>query len=96
MVKRITLQNGFKCSIDDQRLDDMELLEDLVEVDEGNILKLPAVIDKILGVEQKKKLYNKLRDKKTGIVSSEVVAEAFQELMERMSEADAEDATKNS
>lgn len=96
MVREITLQNGFKCSIDDQRLDDMELLEDLVEVDEGNVMKLPAIIDKILGVAQKKKLYNKLRDKKTGTVSSIAVAEALQEIMESMGEVDAEDTAKNS
>ncbi len=96
MVREITLQNGFKCSIDDQRLDDMELLEDLVEVDEGNVMKLPAVIDKILGVEQKKKLYNKLRDKKTGTVTSVAVADALQEIMEGMNEVDAEDTVKNS
>lgn len=96
MVRKITLQNGFKCSIDDQRLDDMELLEDLVEVDEGNVMKLPAVINKILGVEQKKKLYDKVRDKKTGTVSSIAVADALQEIMETMSEQDAEDAAKNS
>ena len=96
MVREITLQNGFKCSIDDQRLDDMELLEDLVEVDEGNVMKLPAVIVKILGVEQKKKLYNKLRDKKTGTVTSVAVADALQEIMEGMNEVDAEDTVKNS
>lgn len=96
MVKKITLQNGFKCEIDDQRLDDMELLEDLVAVDKGDVLKLPAIIEKILGVEQKKKLYDKVRDKKTGTVSSIAVADALQEIMETMSEQDAEDAAKNS
>ena len=56
MLKKGTLKNGFKFTIDDARLDDMELLEDLVAVDNGNVLVLPAVINKMLGETQKKRL----------------------------------------
>lgn len=96
MVKKITLKNGFKCSINDNRFDDMELLEDLAEVDKGNVLLLPDVISRILGEDNKKKLYDKVRDKKTGIVSSIAVGDALQEIIEAMSEDDPEDVTKNS
>lgn len=96
MVKKITLQNGFKCTIDDKRLDDMELLEDLAEVDKGNILALPGVFIRILGVEQKNKLYDKIRDKKTGIVSSESAGNALQEIVEALNANDQEDTAKNS
>lgn len=96
MKKKITLQNGFRCTVDDARFDDMELLEDLAEVDNGNILKLPDVISKMIGAENKKKLYDTVRDKKTGIVSSVAVGDALQEIIEAMSEEDPEDSVKNS
>ena len=96
MVKKGVLKCGFKFSINDSHLDDMELLEDLVEIDKGDILKLPAAITKLLGETQKKKLYDKLRDKKTGVVSSTSVGEALQEMFEIMNENDPEDTAKNS
>lgn len=96
MKKKITLQNGFRCTVDDAWVDDMELLEDLAEVDNGNILKLPGVISKMIGAENKKKLYDTVRDKKTGIVSSGAVGDALQEIIEAMSEEDPEDSVKNS
>lgn len=94
MLKKGTLKNGFKFTIDDARLDDMELLEDLVAVDNGNVLVLPAVINKMLGETQKKRLYDKLRDKKTGVVSSTAVGEALAEMFTALE--DPEETAKNS
>lgn len=94
MLKKGTLKNGFKFTIDDTRLDDMELLEQLVEIDKGNVLVLPEVINKIIGEDQKKKLYDSLRDKKTGVVSSTAVGDALTEMFEVIN--DQEDTAKNS
>ena len=50
----------------------------------------------MIGAENKKKLYDTVRDKKTGIVSSVAVGDALQEIIEAMSEDDPEDSVKNS
>ena len=70
-MKSGKLQNGFKFKVDEASLDDMELLEDLAEIDKGNVLKYPSAIERILGKEQKAKLYDKIRDPETGKAVSE-------------------------
>lgn len=57
-----TTKSGFKFKIDERRLDDMEFMELLASVDEEP-LKLPELIETMLGAEQKKKLYDHLRTK---------------------------------
>lgn len=51
---------GFEFEIDEQKLDDMEFLDALAEVDE-NSLALSKIIKIMLGDEQRKKLYDHLR-----------------------------------
>lgn len=81
-MKKGTLSNGFKFSINEDSLDDMELLEALAEADKGDVLKFVDVLDKLLGEKQKAKLYDSLRDKKTGIVSVTKVGDALVEIIE--------------
>lgn len=77
-----TLSNGFKFSISEKHLDDMELLEALAEADQGDVLKFSVVLNKMLGENQKQKFYESLRDKKSGIVSVTKVADALVEMIE--------------
>lgn len=72
-------KSGFSFEIDDKALDDMELLEDLVAVD-NDLSKLPELLNKFLGVEQKKKLYDHVRTKK-GNVPIKKVADLFMEIL---------------
>lgn len=81
-MKKGTLSNGFKFSINENSLDDMELLEALAEADKGDVLKFVDVLDKLLGEKQKAKLYDSLRDKKTGVVSVTKVGDALVEIIE--------------
>lgn len=94
-MKSGKLQNGFKFKVDEASLDDMELLEDLAEIDKGNVLKYPSAIERILGKEQKAKLYDKIRDPETGKVTATATSEALTEIIEVLN-SQTEDAGKNS
>ena len=94
-MKSGKLQNEFKFKVDEASLDDMELLEDLAEIDKGNILKYPSAIERILGKEQKAKLYDKIRDPETGKVTATATSEALTEIIEVLN-SQTEDAGKNS
>ncbi len=55
------LENGFEYEIDDAVLDDMEMVDALSEAQSTNPLALSTVINKLLGSEQKKALYDAVR-----------------------------------
>lgn len=61
-MKKGTTKTGFAFTIEDSALNDMELLEALTEVDRGEHGSFPIVIKRLLGDEQKKKLYDHCRD----------------------------------
>lgn len=60
-------RSGFKFSLDEEKLDDMEILEYLAEV-EDDLSQLPKLLEIFLGAEQKQRLYNFVK-KKEGRVS---------------------------
>ena len=60
-VKRIETKSGFVCDIDEAVVNDMEVLDLIVEIEKGNVLKYPALLDKLLGTELKQKLYDHVR-----------------------------------
>lgn len=66
-------KSGFAFSIDPAVQDDMELLDAIAEADE-NPLKITNVLKRLLGEEQKKALYEHLRDEK-GHVSIKAVSQ---------------------
>ena len=80
---------GFDFEIDEKRLDDMEFLDALSEVDE-NPLKFSKVVKIMLGEEQKKRLYDHLRAD-DGRVPVDAANAAIIEIMEY-----SKDETKNS
>ena len=80
-----TLKNGFKFAIDPAVLDDMELVDAMAESEGDNPLMISTVINKLLGPEQKKKLYDHIRTK-DGRVPVEKVAEMVGEIMDQMGE----------
>lgn len=73
------LKNGFEYEIDPQNLDDYELLELMGDL-EDNPLLVPKIINKILGVEQKDRLLDHLRDE-NGRVKTSLMEEAITEIM---------------
>ena len=58
----IITSSGFECDIDEGALDDMELLDDLVAIDGGDVSKFTPADKKILGDDEKERLYEHIRD----------------------------------
>ena len=80
MIKGTT-SSGFEYSIKNDALDDMELLDALVEMDEGSATSYRYAIKALLGEEQRKALYEHVRNKKTGRVSAKAVFKEFAEVL---------------
>lgn len=80
MIKGTT-SSGFEYEIEDEALDDMELLDALVDIDEGSTSSYRYAIKALLGEEQRKALYEHVRNKKTGRVSAKAVFKEFAEVL---------------
>lgn len=70
---------GFEFEIDETIADDMEFVEALSEAMDDAI-RFPKVITRLLGEEQKKRLYDHIR-RDDGRVSVEKTVEEFTEIM---------------
>ena len=79
-MQKVITKSGFECLVDKKQLDDMELVDKIAEADAGNPLAVSAVIEKVLGKEQKAKLYNHLRNE-DGRVPIEKVGEEIVEII---------------
>lgn len=66
-----TTASGFDFQIEESALDDMELLE-LIAAAEENPLEIPKVVEKLLGAEQKKALYDSLRTERGNVPIADV------------------------
>ena len=69
---------GFEFDIEDERLDDMELVDIMAEIDENPLL-MPKLCKMLLGEEQKKRLYDHLRSE-DGRVPIEATTNSIQEI----------------
>lgn len=77
-------ESGFEFEIDASVLDDMEMLDALAEVMNENPLAFPVVCTKLLGKEQKKKLYDHLR--KDGRVPVEAISAEIGSIFKELGE----------
>lgn len=84
-IKKGTLKNGFKFAINEDVLDDVELMEDMAAAQGEDPLRVVQVIKKVLGEEQKEKLYNHVRTE-DGRVPTSVVSECLTEMFELIGE----------
>lgn len=84
-MKKIRLENGLNLEIQDNSLDNMELLDDLVELDEGNGYAISRVVGRILDKEQKQKLYDHLRV--DGVVQISKVVDCMKEIFDKLGNA---------
>lgn len=73
------LKSGFEYKIENHVLDNMELLDAIAEVDQ-NPMVLSKVLKMLLGDEQRKKLYDHLRDPDNGNVPIVAVSNAVAEI----------------
>jgi hypothetical protein len=71
-MKGVT-ESGFKFNISDKALKNMELLEVMAEVDSNRLL-LPKLLSMLLGDDQKKQLYDHVRDDE-GYVDTDKITE---------------------
>lgn len=90
MVKGKT-RTGFKFTCDGKLMHDVEFLEEFAAVQNGDGLEVFNLITKILGAEQKKALYNHIRND-DGIVTVEALHEELGDIFDALGEAD---ETKN-
>ena len=73
-----TTESGFEYEISDETLDDYELMEELAEIDNGNMGKLPGVIEDILGMKQKEKLKEHIKEEYGRVSISNMIKELTQ------------------
>ena len=84
-MREVTTKSGFACRVDEEALDDIELMEELVELDRDNargVLKVPTMLDRLIGEEQRKALYEHLRAENGRVKTSAVVTELFSIIQE--------------
>ena len=74
---------GFEFTVPEGVADDMELLDALIDIDDGNLSGLRKAMTMLLGEDQRKALYEHCRSK-TGRVSASAVLGAFKEILEAM------------
>lgn len=90
MVKGET-KSGFKFEIDPDEVNDIEFLERLGEAGE-DVSKMPRIMKEILGEDQRKRMYDHIRNEK-GKVPIDTAMDIFTEILTIANEAR---ETKNS
>lgn len=60
-MKQIETKSGFSCDVNENAADDMEFLDLICELDDGNVRAYRKVIDKLLSAEDKDRLYAHVR-----------------------------------
>ena len=82
-MKKVKLDSGVTLEIPDNAIDDMEFLEMLISIDKGNGLAMPEAIERLIGKEQKEKLYNAIR-KEDDRVHVKDVRDSFMEILTKL------------
>ena len=80
-IKHIKTATGFEADIEDSVIDDMELFDSIAELQAGDIMAVPSVINKLVG-EQKKALYDHVRLENGRVPTQAVVSEITEILTE--------------
>lgn len=79
MIKGTT-ESGFTFKIDPEDINDMEFLERLGIAFGEDVTKVPGIMTEILGADQRKRLYDHLRNEK-GKVPIDVAMAEFDEIL---------------
>lgn len=78
-IRKGVTKSGFEYQVDAELLNDMELLDAISDM-ENNFLNLSKVVRKVLGEEQRKALYDHVRDE-SGRVPVDAVSAEFVEIL---------------
>jgi hypothetical protein len=76
-------ESGFSIELEESTLDNMEVLDALSDLDEGNPLAMSRLVVKLLGKDGKKRLYDHLRTEDGRVPASAVestIMELFQSI----------------
>lgn len=71
-------ESGFAFEIADNRLSNIELIDELADADSGNLLAVSRALTMLLGAEQKKVLYDHVRTEDGLVPTEKVMAELTQ------------------
>ncbi len=82
---KVKTTTGFVCEIDTSAMNDMEVLDLVVRIDEGDALAYSPFLTKLLGKENKARLYDHVREE-DGRVPIEKVAAEVGEILEQAGE----------
>lgn len=88
MLTHIITETGFEVDLDIELMDDMELFDLIVELDEGNLGKIPKLLKKVLNNEDIKRLYDHVRLEGGRVPATSVVLE-LGNIMNAFNEVDA-------
>lgn len=73
-----TTESGFQYTLPPDAIDDYELLEDLCDIDNGDISKIPIIARRLLGDAQLEALKNHVRKKNGRVSATKMVEEITQ------------------
>lgn len=76
-------ESGFSIELEESTLDNMEVLDALSDLDEGNPLAMSRLVVKLLGKDGKKRLYDHLRTEDGRVPAAAVestIIELFQSI----------------
>ena len=71
-------KSGFEYTLDDNVTDDYELLELLIDIDNGQYTGITDMVQRLLGDEQKEQLKEHLRRENGRISTKEMLAEVME------------------
>lgn len=77
---------GFEWDMDPAVMDDILVIEDLAALDQGDLLKVPEVLRRLLGEPGKRALYEHLKTEE-GRVSISAVSAALAEIITAMGDS---------
>lgn len=81
-MKKGKTQSGFKYEIDESVLDDMELIDAMALAQGEDPTQISVVVLKLFGKEQRKRLYDHVRD--NGRVPVNKIADIITEILESL------------
>ena len=81
MIMLVKIRDEFELNIKENAFDNMEALDCLSELADGNVLAVSKVCNLIMDKTEKKKLYDFLRDKNDGKVHVDAFSDALTEIM---------------
>ena len=82
-MKLIKLENGLELEVNEANLNNMELVDALAEMEENEAIATSKAVKLAIGAENRKKLYNHLRDE-NGNVPIEQVMKNFEEILNKL------------